>query len=203
MAVKTAQASGNASAGATWVGGVAPADGDTYSIGNFNITQDVNRTLGTDAGAGTNAIVFSSAGQGSLTVSSGVTLTVKGDIQMNGGNSARNVQFTVNGNLVFYGSTTSYAIKAQSGAVGDRWVFKISGSSGTHATMTTSPNTHPAYYNRNGMAYGGYFDLLYAEVSYFGDATNYCFQPYIDSYSDGYFSAVDSKADHCVPTDHA
>jgi len=198
MAVKTAQASGNASAGATWVGGVAPADGDTYSIGNFNITQDVSITLGTDAGPGNNAIVFTSAGQGSYTIASGVTVTVKGDIQMAGNNSARNTQFTVNGSLVWYGANFAYRLRATASAVGDRWLFRIIGSSAASlATMTTSPNTHPAYYDRNGMAFGGYFDLQFASVSYFGDASNYCFQTYLDNYGDGYFSAVDSKADNC------
>ena len=73
---------GNASAGASWSGGVAPVDGDTITVANGDtITQDVSRTYGSTGGA-THAVTLNGASAGSfgtLTVSSGVTLTLAGE----------------------------------------------------------------------------------------------------------------------------
>jgi hypothetical protein len=46
MATARAVASGNWSAGATWNGGVVPGNGDTVYAGGFNVTLDVDITIG-------------------------------------------------------------------------------------------------------------------------------------------------------------
>jgi hypothetical protein len=73
---------GNASAGASWSGGVAPVDGDTITIAATDtITQDVNRIYGSKAGAVGHAVTIngtSSSTFGTFKVNAGVTLTLRG-----------------------------------------------------------------------------------------------------------------------------
>ena len=82
MAQLTAQASGLASAGSTWVGGVAPVDGDCIKIpAGFVVTQDVNRIYGSKAAqtfAGVEILGTSAASFGEFVVNDGVTLTLRG-----------------------------------------------------------------------------------------------------------------------------
>jgi len=76
-AIASAQA-GNWSNTATWTGGVVPGDGDTATVAHA-ITVDVNTTVGSaPATGGTAAIACTAA----LTVGTGITLTLKGDITL-------------------------------------------------------------------------------------------------------------------------
>lgn len=99
MAQRVAQASGNASAGATWVGGVAPVDGDTIRIpGPFVVVQDVNRTYGSKTAAVGHAVKVEATGSGSfgkLQVADGIQLTVRGFDR----------DYTGGGNTVLYTDT--------------------------------------------------------------------------------------------------
>lgn len=93
MAVKTSAATGNLSDGATWVGGVAPADDDDIIIATgHTITVSANKTLG---GSRAQASDWGSArdfaaeppaveiqGTGSLVIAADVTFTVRGDIDV-------------------------------------------------------------------------------------------------------------------------
>jgi len=71
-----------ASAGSTWVGGVAPVDGDTITIvSGAVIVQDVNRTYGSNASSVGHAITIngaSSSSFGTYQVADGVSLTLRG-----------------------------------------------------------------------------------------------------------------------------
>lgn len=85
MAAITSAASGNWSAGSTWVGGVAPGNGDTATLAaNHHVTVDVDVTIGTSPAAGTFAIrrqgtsATSNTG-GRLTIAAGKTLRLRGD----------------------------------------------------------------------------------------------------------------------------
>ena len=83
MADITAAQSGNWSSTSTWSGGVVPGDGDTATIADFDVTVNVNTTVG-DSPI-TNANVITCTGTGTLTLAAGVHLTCKGGIHTNNG----------------------------------------------------------------------------------------------------------------------
>ncbi len=70
MATIVAQATGNFSAGATWVGGVKPQPGDTAQTANFVVTVDENFT-GTLNPTGSGYFVVATGG-----------ITITGDLVM-------------------------------------------------------------------------------------------------------------------------
>lgn len=73
----TSAAAGNWNVGATWVGGVVPANG-TSAIVNHVVTVTANQTVGTSPAAGTNAVTVNAPG--GLVIAPGVTLTCRGDL---------------------------------------------------------------------------------------------------------------------------
>jgi len=77
MATITSAAIGNWSAGATWVGGVAPTTGDTAILAH-NVTVDVNVSVGTSPNNSTTAAITLNTGR-TLTIAPGVTLTCLGN----------------------------------------------------------------------------------------------------------------------------
>jgi hypothetical protein len=77
MATITSAAIGNWSAGATWVGGVAPTTGDTAILAH-NVTVDVNVSVGTSPNDSTTAAITLNTGR-TLTIAAGVTLTCLGN----------------------------------------------------------------------------------------------------------------------------
>lgn len=77
MATITSAAIGNWSAGATWVGGVAPTTGDTAILAH-NVTVDVNVSVGTSPNDSTTAAITLNASR-TLTIAAGVTLTCLGN----------------------------------------------------------------------------------------------------------------------------
>lgn len=82
MATITSTTSGNLSVGTTWVGGVAPVNGDVIVIANGHVvTVDANITLGDKVSSVGDAITIngaSSASFGTLKVNAGVSLTLRG-----------------------------------------------------------------------------------------------------------------------------
>lgn len=85
--------------GTTWTGGTAPGDGDTAIIATgHDVTVGTSVTVGTDGATGTEAIQVQ--GTGTLTVQSGNTLTVKGDL-----NQQRGTTVTVSGTLILDADT--------------------------------------------------------------------------------------------------
>lgn len=78
MATITSAQTGNWETSSTWVGGVEPGDGDIAILAHA-ITLDGDITVGTNV-AGTDAITIQSSG--SLTVTGGVTLRCKGDVNV-------------------------------------------------------------------------------------------------------------------------
>ena len=81
MAAYTTTTTGNWSSTATWGGSGPPGDGDTVTM-SYNVTVDVNTTVGSSPNTGgTAAILMSTASRTvTLTIGTGITLTCKGDI---------------------------------------------------------------------------------------------------------------------------
>ena len=91
MAAFTSKANGNwsASGQTTWTQVGVPGNGDTVTI-NHNITVDVNTTIGSSPATGGTAAIacdLSTNNPVILTVGTGNTLRVRGDIQNNSGNA--------------------------------------------------------------------------------------------------------------------
>lgn len=78
MAAIASAASGNFSAGATWVGGIAPAPGDTVVVNAAHaVTFDVDAVIGSAPATGGTAAL---AANGAVTVAAGKVLEVAGDV---------------------------------------------------------------------------------------------------------------------------
>ena len=93
---------------ATWGGGGTPGDGDTASIGH-SVAVTADATVGTSPNDTTTYVIVVTSG-GVLTINSGVTLTVEGNIQLNGvvgGVLTKNLQINGSGKLLFDGSPVS------------------------------------------------------------------------------------------------
>lgn len=103
MAAFTAKATGNWSAAGqtTWNEVGVPGDGDTVTIGAFTVTVDVNTTVGTSPNDATTKVIDMTSATSHLVVSTGITLTVKGNIGAVNGSKD-----TVNGTLTFDASAS-------------------------------------------------------------------------------------------------
>lgn len=79
----TTSQAGNWSSAATWGGAGVPGISDSVTI-TRPVTVDVNTTVGTSGAAGTIDVIVDalSTNTGSLTIGSGVTFVVRGDIQL-------------------------------------------------------------------------------------------------------------------------
>lgn len=105
MATVVAQANGNFSAGATWVGGVKPQPGDIAQTGNFTVTIDENFT-------GT----LNPTGSGRFDVTTG-GITITGDLVMQSSNTGGGLRCQHNsGAVALTGTATGGAGGSSHGA---------------------------------------------------------------------------------------
>jgi hypothetical protein len=81
MATITSTAAGNWSAGGTWVGGVAPVDGDKAVINHVVTVDDTSRAVGVNGA--TDSILINASGSLKASRTANSTLTVKGRIKLN------------------------------------------------------------------------------------------------------------------------
>ncbi len=131
MAVFTSKANGNwsSSGQTTWTQVGVPGDGDTVTI-SHNVIVDVNTTIGSDVGS---AIAAGSSSVKTLTINSGVTLTVKGDISV-ASSTWLNVIVSAGGTLRMYPASS-----AQLKLTAASWPLQLTcnGTAISHATITT------------------------------------------------------------------
>lgn len=190
-----------------WTPNGTPGNGDIVQVAAHTVTVDSARTIGlSGANSTTPAIEFTST---SGVMQAYANLTVRGDIQMNRGNSAFGNQFVhgqagVGGVTVEFDSsaaaspaTTKYRIAYKNGAVGDRWCWKVNGISSAHCILRSNAGGGNAWLDQNSAFYGGYLDAAYLEVLRFGDASNPAWVAYLDNYGDAKFAQDHVTWDTC------
>jgi len=176
--IQEASASGNAcattSTGTNWssaahwtsCGGGVPGNGDTAAIGNTTVV-DVNEIVGTSpASAGTNALTINA----SLTVSSGVTLTLRGPVSQ----GAAPVVLSAGSNLLFDASLAASPSTTTYEWFSGNWVqnatmITCNGTSGSHVTISTAVGSGHAYFSGNS---GIYMSCTYGDFIRIGDSVN-------------------------------
>lgn len=106
MADITSAQTGNWSSGTTWVGGVAPGDGDTATIANTHtVTIDQDVTVGTAPDGDTAVVIVNLTGH--LTLGAGRTLNLKGRLGTGNGNFIAEAGSTIN---VIVGEGLTYSL---------------------------------------------------------------------------------------------
>ena len=107
MAAYTSTQDGDWDVAATWGGGGTPGVGDTASIGH-NVSATADETIGTEPDDDSTYVITVTSG-GHLTIEDGVTLTVRGNVQLNGAGGSLTTNLTIQGSgkLLFDGSPVS------------------------------------------------------------------------------------------------
>lgn len=135
----TSTTSGNWATGGTWVGGVAPGDGDTAIIANghtVTIAAGTSVTVGDSANPTTPAISSNNSnGTGILVVGDGATLTVKGNVRQGNANWTIGKDCTINFNHA--SANLSWQI-TDDGGTGTNALLIINGTSGHRTTIQKS-----------------------------------------------------------------
>lgn len=138
MTAYTSAASGNWSTSTNWTPSGVPGNGDTVVVSGHNITVDSSRTIGTSGVAGTAALTVQSSG--SLTVATGATLTLRGDLVNN--NCAVNlsagciVEFDSSASAA--PSSTSYGYRGGTGHNQASQVLNLNGTAGSRITIRSN-----------------------------------------------------------------
>jgi hypothetical protein len=142
-----------------------PTTGDTFTTCTGNtVTASTTVNIGTSGATGTTAITAQSTG--GITVSSTGTLNLKGDINWTAG------AITINGNLVFVTPAGSqYKINTTANTA--TMTFSCVGSSGTHATITTTGLGSNGWIQIGAVtAKPANLILTYCDISKLGDSTS-------------------------------
>lgn len=139
MTAFTSKAAGNwsASGQTTWNEAGVPGNGDTATL-THAIAVDTNTTVGTSGAAGTIDVIVDKTGSnaGALTINAGVTLTVRGDLQL------KNALLTLaaGASYVFDSSlatgTPVYKIVIGAGGANNFGDITCNGSSGSHCSFS-------------------------------------------------------------------
>jgi len=176
----TTTQSGNWSSTATWGGSGPPGDGDTATV-NHAVTVNTNTTIGDSPGDSTSIVLTLNA---ALTIASGVTLTVKGNVLQTNG---INADVSAGGGITFDSSgasptTTTYVWTLGTGhnanPVGR---LSFNGTSGSRCTCQSNTSGGNGRFSNGGWLRGGMVVATYTDFYDIGDASNYGFSPYPSS----------------------
>ena len=133
--VRTTAANGNWNAGATWVGGVAPASNDTVVLGH-TVTVTANATIGagtvSEEEERTDAITINSGGV--LILNEDVQLTVNGDITPHAFNRLQ-IDMLLGSDIIF--GNAGYQFKCPSQYPGSIPFLRIRGTEAKPCTIST------------------------------------------------------------------
>ena len=184
MAAKTTTQAGPFTSGATWVGGVAPVNGDTLTINHaVTWTPAAGSSFTIGAGTGT-AITWGSGGSLALTPAGSFTLTFAGATA--GGNTTT-YEFVANATngpisivLDATANTSGFAmITGGTYSNPNYGGWNLVGNTTYRIGVSSLPSdgSKNSYFTANGNGGGGIVNAAYVDFINIGDATNNCTAP--------------------------
>lgn len=205
MAAIVSAATGNWATGGTWVGGVAPAAGDTVTIASTHIvTIPISTTVTVGHAPATadtvKAIDIASGGQ---LVNNG-TLNCRGDIRCSASNTVRSYIQGAGATLNFDFSATAspssqrYDIIQPAQYPGTQPSVLINGSDGNEAILTVSGGGRASFAG-SGANYYSLVEIYHAEIDGFGSASRAMINPSIAG--DGSDPGTKFAIENCVIDD--
>jgi hypothetical protein len=160
MAAYTSSQTGNWSSASTWGGAGVPGNGDTATVNNA-VTVDVNTIVGTSPSDQT-TIVLQINNPGTLTIATGVSLTVRGNAGGHDTSSTSKMTLNAGAILEFDASqatttTTQYNFNIESGVAGAANGFKLicNGTSGSPCTVRSNAGGGNALFTFDGATDNG------------------------------------------------
>src|SRR5574343_1070707 len=173
MASYTSAATGNWTSSSTWSPSGVPGDGDTVTLsGGYTVTVASSVTIGTDSGS---AIAYTGGTTDcALTLASGVTLTVKGNIRDNQYNKTARLTLNAGSTLRMY--PASGATLTVSCGNDTRLIIEANGMSGSRCVITTDKSRGGLNSHMHGMGLrgpNGIQTATYTDFSNWGDTTHY------------------------------
>lgn len=195
--------------GATWVGGVAPVNGDTVQIAAHTVTVRTNRTVGHSPAENdtTPAIDFTNVA-GKLIID-GVVLTVRGDIRMLGNTTVREqivlqVAAGVGAVLEFDASqaasptSQNYRLMFNANASSQYAKLRCIGTSASaYCQVRSNASGGNAFFTRLGNFSTGMLEADFTLFQRIGDATNPFFNTSLGNVSQSQLSLRDVVFDGC------
>lgn len=178
-------AAGNWSNTATWTGGVVPGNGDTVTIGHA-VTVDTNTTVGHSPAAGDVTAAILTNGSGSLTVATGVTLTVRGDIKLNSDTMTMEAGSVLEFDASAAGTPSTARYVLQIGTAHNQSPIStlvLNGTSGNRVTIRSNSGGANGRITDGAFINGGHVTATYADFLRCGDASNYCMRNWSDVFS--------------------
>ena len=165
--------SGNWSAPSTWSAGIVPQNGDTATISHA-VNVDVDTVVGASAASGASQAITVMPG-GSLTIASGVTLTVRGDVLLN------NSPLTMAPGAIFQFDASaaqdppSTAYRLQIGAAHNQLAARLNvNGAAANRCVIRSINLNGAangYISDGGFLQGGMISAMFVDFIRVGSAT--------------------------------
>lgn len=173
----TGSGAGNWSSAAVWTscGGGVPGNGDTVTSISRPITVDVNTTVGSSPAAGGTSAIIVTGTSGSLTVASGVTLTARGDVQLNNATLALGADSVLEFDPTQASSpSTALYVLYVGTANTQNSIVNITGTSGHPGIIRTNSgavSTAYAWISDGAWQNGGRINAQYATLLRLGSAT--------------------------------
>lgn len=180
MATITSTATGNWSAGGTWVGGVAPGNGDLAIIASgHTITVDANTIVGDSpaSGGATRAITFAGV-TSKLIVAAGIQLTLRGNAVMLGDGTSREQWVMEAGSILEIDASQAASPSSQTYLIffgantTSRNIFRCNGTLANPVTVRSNAGGGNGRFATGGFSNLGDVDATFTLFQRLGNASN-------------------------------